>query len=142
MELQWKSRTISLVLDNCAANLHIDSLKNIQMEFLSPNTTSLVQPMGMGTIKNVKTLYRTKLVNYILEETEENLPTSSSTANISARIDLLQAVEFTANSWQRVSTKTIQNCFAHSSFKHIGLEMPNMANSENDILLQMHIGNY
>jgi hypothetical protein len=38
MELQWKLRKIVLVLDNCAADLHLDFLKNIQLEFLSPNT--------------------------------------------------------------------------------------------------------
>jgi hypothetical protein len=36
MELQWKSRKILLVLDICAAHPHLDSLKNIQLEFLSP----------------------------------------------------------------------------------------------------------
>jgi hypothetical protein len=36
--LQWKSGKILLVLDNCAAHPHLDSLKNIQLEFLSPNT--------------------------------------------------------------------------------------------------------
>jgi hypothetical protein len=85
-------RKILLVLDNCAAHPHLDSLKNIQLEFLSPNTTSLVQSMDMGTIKNLKTLYRTKLVNYIFEATEENLLTSSSTAKeVSARTDLSQS---------------------------------------------------
>jgi hypothetical protein len=88
-----------LVLDNCAAHPPLDSLKNIQLEFLSSNTTSLVQPMDMGIIK-MTTLYCAKLVNYILEATEENLLTSSSTAKeVSARIDLLQAVQFIADSW-------------------------------------------
>jgi hypothetical protein len=62
------------------------------------------------------------LVNYILEAVEENLLTSSSTdKEVSARINLLQAVQFIADSWQRVSTKTIQNCFAHCNFKHSNL---------------------
>jgi hypothetical protein len=39
------------------------------------------------------------MVNYILEEIQENLLTSSSTAKrVSARIDLLQAVQFIADS--------------------------------------------
>jgi hypothetical protein len=60
MELQWKSRKILLLLDNCAAHSHLDSLKYIKLEFVSPNTTSLAQPMDMGIIKNLKTLYPAK----------------------------------------------------------------------------------
>jgi hypothetical protein len=90
------------------------------------------------------TLYRAKLVNYILEAVEENLLTSSSTAKeVSARTDLLQAVQFIADSWQRVSTKTIQNCFPNCGFKHSDLEMPDKADSENDVILEMrHVRNY
>jgi hypothetical protein len=68
---------ILLVLDSCAAHTHSDSSKNIQLEFLSLNTTSVVQPMRMGIIKNLKPLYHTKLVNYILEAIQENLLTPS-----------------------------------------------------------------
>jgi hypothetical protein len=45
LELQRKSRKIVLALDNCAVHSNLDSLKNIQPEFLSPNMTSLVQPI-------------------------------------------------------------------------------------------------
>jgi hypothetical protein len=34
---------ILVILDNCAAHLHLDFFKNIQMDFLSPNITSLIQ---------------------------------------------------------------------------------------------------
>jgi hypothetical protein len=55
--------------------------------------------MDTGIIKNLKTLYCTKLVHYILEATEENLLAPSSTAKeVSARTDLLQAVQLIADS--------------------------------------------
>jgi hypothetical protein len=54
----------------------------------------------MGIITNLKILYRVKLVNYILEAIAENLMTSSSAPKeVSARIDLLQAVKFITVSW-------------------------------------------
>jgi hypothetical protein len=69
--------------------------------------------MDMGIIKNIKTLYLAKLVNYILEAIQENLLTSSSTAKeVSAWIDLVQALQFIADNWLRVSMKIIQDCFA------------------------------
>jgi hypothetical protein len=42
---------------------------------LSPITTSLVLSVDMGIVKNLKTLHRAKLVNYILEAIQENLLT-------------------------------------------------------------------
>jgi hypothetical protein len=51
MELQRKCRTVLLVPDNCAAHPHLESLKNIQLEFLSPNTTSLAQTMDVAIKK-------------------------------------------------------------------------------------------
>jgi hypothetical protein len=144
VELQRKSRKILLLLDNCAAHPHLDSLENIQLEFMFPNTTCLVQPMDMGIIKNLKTLYRAKLVNYIFEATEENLLTSPSTAKeVSARSDLSQAVQFIAASWRTVSANTTQNCSADCGFQHSDLEVPDMADSENDAILEIHhVGNY
>ncbi|PNF15736.1 hypothetical protein B7P43_G12083 [Cryptotermes secundus] len=91
--------------------------------------------MDMGIIKILKTLYHAKLLNYILEAIKENLLTSSSVAKeVNERADLLQAAQFIAKNWRRMSTKIIQNCFACCGFRHSDLEMLNKANSENDIL--------
>jgi hypothetical protein len=44
--------------------------------------------------------------------------------------------------YRRVNTKTIQNCFGNC-LKHSDLEMPEKADSENDVILEMHyVGNY
>jgi hypothetical protein len=67
VESQQKLRKIFLFLDKCEAHPHLDSLKNIQLEFLLSSTTSLVQPLDMGIIQILKALYRAKLVNYILQ---------------------------------------------------------------------------
>jgi hypothetical protein len=83
------------------------------------------------------------LVNNILEGTQETLLTSPSTAKVSARIDLVQAVQFIANIWRRVCTKTIHSCFAHHGFRHSDLEMPNKNNSKNGVIFEMHhVRNY
>ena len=39
------NRMILLLVDNCTAHPHVSTLKNIQLKFLPPNTTSLIQPM-------------------------------------------------------------------------------------------------
>jgi hypothetical protein len=58
--------------------------------------------MDIGIITNLKTSYHAKLVNYNLEAIQENLLTSSTTAKaVSAKIGLLQAVQFTGNCYKK-----------------------------------------
>ena len=90
---------ILLLVDNCTAHPHVSTLKNIQLGFLPPNTTSLIQPMDQGIIKNLKTLYRKELVHMTLAYREENILNPSSTAiDVSSKISIPQAVSFVAKS--------------------------------------------
>jgi hypothetical protein len=43
--------------------------------------------------------------------------------DISARTDISKASQFIADSWRKVSTKTIQNCFAVCGFNHSDFEI-------------------
>ena len=112
-----KIRYDPFLVDNCTAYPHVSTLKNIQLEFLPPNTTSLIQPMDQGIIKNLKTLYRKELVHMTLAYIEENILNPSSTAiDVSSKISILQAVSFVAKSWQAVKEATIINCFSKAGF--------------------------
>lgn len=42
------------------------------------------------------------------------LTISSSAKDISAKINLLQAIQFVADSWRSINTNTLRNCFAAS----------------------------
>ena len=42
-----------MIVDNCPAHPDID-LENIELVFLTPNTTSVNQPIDGGIIKNLK----------------------------------------------------------------------------------------
>ena len=100
-----------------AAHPHVSTLKNIQLEFLPPNTTSLIQPMDQGIIKSLKTLYRKELVHMTLAYIEENILNPSSTAiDVSSKISIPQAVSFVAKSWWAVKEATIINCFQKAGF--------------------------
>ena len=109
------NQKILLLVDNCTAHPHVSTLKDIQLVFLLPNTTSLIQPMDQGIIKNLKTLYRKELVHMTLAYIEENILNPSSTAiDVSSKISILQAVSFIAKSWRTVKEATIINCFRKS----------------------------
>jgi|UniRef100_A0A2S2PV40 hypothetical protein len=93
-------------------------MKNIKLEFLPPNTTSLIQPLDIGVIQNLKVKYRATLVNYILEKIEDNLFEPKSTAiDISKKINILQAIQLISDSWRDISSSsTIKNCFRKCDF--------------------------
>jgi hypothetical protein len=145
VELQRKSRKVLLILDNCAAHPQCsESLKNIRLEFLPVNTASLVQAMDMGIVKILKMLYRGELVNHILDSIEDNLLTSFSKAKeVSSKVNLLQAVQFVADSWREISSKTTQNSFSHCGLKHSGLGMPETAKSKYEAISEVQkVRNY
>lgn len=52
---------VLLFVDNCGALGLINNLKAIEIEFFPPNTTSVLQPMDQGIIKNLKA-YRSRLL--------------------------------------------------------------------------------
>lgn len=120
------ARKILLFVDNCSAHSR-QELSNIQIEFLPPNTTCLTQPMDMGIIKNLKSLYRGALVDYTLKAIEDSLITSDTTAkDVSSKISILQAIEFLSDSWRKVKSTTITNCYKHCGFKPV-------VENENDV---------
>ena len=67
------NQKIHLLVDNCTAHPHVSILKNVQLEFLAPNTTSLIQPMDEGIIEKLKTLYHKGLVHMTLAYLEETI---------------------------------------------------------------------
>ncbi|KAI8516466.1 Pyruvate decarboxylase 2 [Branchiostoma belcheri] len=59
----WRKRKkICLLLDNYTAHPHDVNLRNIRLIFLPANTTSIIQPLDQGIIRNFKALYRSKLM--------------------------------------------------------------------------------
>ena len=43
-------RNIALIIDNCSAHPSISNLTNVQLVFLPPNTTSILQPTALKRI--------------------------------------------------------------------------------------------
>ena len=80
---------------------------NIKIVFFPPNTTSVLQPLDLGIIKNFKVYYRQLLLRYVCAQIEE-----CSTANeIINSVTVLHAIRWVAQGWGKVSSTTIQKCF-------------------------------
>jgi hypothetical protein len=102
------NRKILLLIDNCSAHPQIKNLQNIQLEFLPPNATSVLQPMDQGIIRSLKSHYRKLLVKRLVQDLEEKKRST---------ISLLNAVNYIHKAWSLVETKTIKNCFQHAKWR-------------------------
>ncbi|KAG0417050.1 hypothetical protein HPB47_005912 [Ixodes persulcatus] len=93
-----KDRKGLLFLDNCLAHPKDTSfLRNLRVLFLPTNTTSHLQPLDAGIIKNVKHLYR-KCID-------------------PGKLTLLDAMHYLNASWESVTSETVKNCFRKCGFR-------------------------
>jgi hypothetical protein len=90
----WIRPKMLLVVDNCATHPHLDFFFVRMSDWNFSQHHILGTASGHRNHKNMKTLYRAKLVNYMFEEIQE---LSSSTKETSARISHLLAAQFVAD---------------------------------------------
>jgi len=110
--LKWMDSQVCkpslLIVDNCPSHLLPEGLqlRNLRLHFLPPNVTSVLQPCDAGIIKQLKALYRKRLVRRQIE--------AVSKEGRLKKIDLLEAIEMIASSWQEIQGESIQRCWRHT----------------------------
>ena len=103
-------RTVCLLLDNCSTHkIETAHLKSVELVFLPANTTSSVQPLDQGIIRNFKHYCGQRMLQKVLLmiDADEN----ATATNVAHAISVLDAVNFMSVAWQDVSAETIRNCF-------------------------------
>ena len=106
-------RKILLFVDNCSAHSPTPPLKSVRVEYLPPNTTSVLQPLDLGVIQNFKTLYRMEVIRKILDDIDNNVTTS---------MNVLFAIRLVHKSWRNVTATTVARCFRKAGFVHSSLD--------------------
>lgn len=114
MELDHKmreqNRHILLLLDNATSHIIPTNdngqplLKNVEIHFLPPNTTSHLQPMDAGIIKAFKAHYRRYQLRHLIDSYDAGKP---------IEVQLNQAIRFVRQAWNDLSPSTIVNCWKH-----------------------------
>lgn len=110
--LKWLDNKLSqkslLLVDNCPAHTDGSSLglKNLQIEFLPPNTTSHIQPCDAGIIRNFKAYYRNILVSKWIHELDEGQAIK--------KLNIKEAIEIITDAWDSVKQNTIKNCWKNT----------------------------
>ena len=77
------------------------------MQFLPPNTTSVLQPMDAGIIKCFKGIYKLKLAQKLIRGVDTLVLKS---------VAFHEAVIMAFEAWGDLNSKTITNCFRHCGF--------------------------
>jgi len=107
--LRAQSRFIALLMDN--AGCHPPEIKekysNIKVVFLPANTTSRLQPLDLGIIKNFKFHYRRLFLQYVLTKIEE----CDTASQVAESLNVLKAIHFVSEAWGKVKPETICKCF-------------------------------
>ncbi|XP_054717478.1 tigger transposable element-derived protein 4-like [Uloborus diversus] len=101
------NRKVVFVIDNCAAHTDVKGLKAIELMFLPPNATSVLQPLDQGVILSFKTNYRKRLVRNSIAEIDQGR---------NFRPTLFDALKLIHKSWNDVTERTIVNCYKKAGF--------------------------
>ena len=87
----------------------LDTLENVKIRWLPPNTTSHWQPLDQGIIASFKLHYRRQWVSYILQQLQADKDPNKT-------VNLLKAIGWTRVAWNNcVTSTTIQRCFIKST---------------------------
>ena len=87
----------------------------IQVEFLSPNVTSLYQPLDQGIINSFKGYYRREYLVWLLEMLDKSPQVDPVKA-----IDVRRSLIWVSESWFSLRKEVINNCWKKSTL--LGLD--------------------
>ena len=87
-------------------------MKNIKLVFLPKNTTSRLQPLDAGIIRNFKHKYRKLLVRYVVSHIGEG----KTASQIIKEVHVLKAITWLQTAWKSVVPETITHCFKKCDF--------------------------
>ncbi|KAI8502235.1 hypothetical protein Bbelb_198230 [Branchiostoma belcheri] len=108
-----QKRKILLFADNAPSHPSI-RLKNVELKFFPPNTTSKLQPMDQGIIQTVKLKYRKRQLRRILRELENDKEATGP--EIVKRVTVLDAIQWVRQAWDETEPETIKKCFGKAGF--------------------------
>ena len=87
---------------------------NIKVVFLPPNTTSRLQPLDAGVIKNFNVRYKKHLLKFV-----SRVNCRPTAPDIAKEVDVLQAIRWIKQAWDEVPGDIVQRCFDKCGFSNV-----------------------
>ena len=113
-KMRNEKRKVILFWDNatCHPETVGTELTNIKLVFLPKNTTSPLESLDAGIIRNFKQKCRKLLVKYVVSRIGEGRTASQ----VMEDVHVLRAITWLQTAWKSVSTEIIQYCFKKCDF--------------------------
>lgn len=108
------NRKIVLFIDNASCHKVTVDLQNINVQFLPPNTTALIQPLDQGIIHSFKSNYRQIIIRKQIISLEKGLKLQEFLKSIK----ILDVLYYIKRAWWLVKEDTISNCFRKVFIKY------------------------
>ncbi|KAH9098118.1 hypothetical protein LEN26_016698 [Aphanomyces euteiches] len=120
--MKLAGRHILLLLDNVSSHKCPQSLSNITIEMLPPNTMPHLQSQDAGVIMSFKAKIAQLKTQNAVEKFDELLRREVEIGEAGMKIameklhhvDILTAMEWANVAWQHVTDRTISNCWTHT----------------------------
>ena len=110
-----------LFIDNapCHPESFTDCFSHVKIVFLAKNTTSKLQPLDAGIIKNLKVFYRKQLLQHVLARIKPR----SKASDVISSVDLSKSIAWVTDAWRKVKKETVVNCCSKCGFNEATLEL-------------------
>ena len=108
-ELRRKGEKALLLVDNCMAHSLHEDLEHLQVVFLPPNTTSILQPLDQGIIRAFKAHFRRSMVLNLLQEIDDQ--ENNDSTSLAKKLSVLDGIVNLKFAWDAVTIDTIMNCW-------------------------------
>lgn len=104
-KMAHQHRHILLLIDNFKGHFtnNLRKLSHIEVLFLPPNFTSVVQALDQGIIASLKRIYKKNLLYYYWAQIKSGQEVTE--------VNMHQAIRYLVQSWNDVKQSTIVNCF-------------------------------
>lgn len=106
-EMTKLKRKVILFVDNASCHKISINCESVKIEFLPPNTTSIIQPLDQGIIHCFKAYYRQTIIRKQLLSIERG----QTVKEFLKSVTLLDAIFYIKRSWWLVKDDSIKNCF-------------------------------
>ncbi|GBM17559.1 Tigger transposable element-derived protein 4 [Araneus ventricosus] len=111
-KMKKQKRKIILFMDNATSHPDDLKLKNINLVFLPPNTTSMLQPLGQGIICSFKVGYRKLLLRHVLSQ----ISSCKSSEELTKSVSVLDAISWTTSALKKVEPGCVLKYFKKAGF--------------------------